>query len=168
VTDTLSAFNMEMSRYFSAEKTESLLFLAAGMVAILASWWLWRAGGTWRGMVYPLAAIAAIQIAVGGSVYLRTDAQVASFKQQLHENPKLLQVTERERMAKVMTNFIWYKALEIALLLAGIAFTFFTDRLSLLNAVGIGLIVQSALMLVLDLFAERRGEQYLNAVNTLL
>lgn len=55
--------------YFSAEKRESLLFLLVGVAAIAASVLLWRTGSPWRGMAWPLSAIALIQIVVGSTVY---------------------------------------------------------------------------------------------------
>jgi hypothetical protein len=57
---------------------------------------------------------------------------------------------------------------EIALLAAGIALTFLFRQAPFLYSMGIGFIIQPALMLVLDLFAEHRGGEYLQAVRSLL
>ena len=56
--------------------------------------------------------------------------------------------------------------LQTELLIIGIALTFFVARQTMLSGIGIGLIAQSSLMLVFDLFAERRGEVYLRVVKT--
>jgi len=53
-----------------------------------------------------------------------------------------------------------YKIVEIVLLLAGIAMTFMFRQNQLVYAIAVGLIVQAAIMLVLDLFAEKRAADY--------
>ena len=72
-----------MSLYFSAEKQESLLFIAIGLLAIDMAAWLWMTGHSLKPMAYPLVAIALLQITVGGLVYLRTDAQWSVLSDQL-------------------------------------------------------------------------------------
>ncbi|MEK7671640.1 MAG: hypothetical protein AAB344_05400, partial [Bacteroidota bacterium] len=62
--------------YFTAEKNESLLFMLLGVAAIAISIYFWMSGNPYKGMMYPLVAIALIQIVVGGTVYFRTDDQV--------------------------------------------------------------------------------------------
>jgi len=72
-----------MSDYFGAEKNESLLFIAVGVVACCVAVWLWSQGHRLKTMAFPLVAVAAIQVVVGGSVYFRTDSQVAQLQQKL-------------------------------------------------------------------------------------
>jgi hypothetical protein len=57
-------------------------------------------------MAYPLAAVALIQLAVGGAVYLRTDGQVAALREQLASAPAEYQAEELQRMEKVAA---WFK-----------------------------------------------------------
>jgi hypothetical protein len=157
-----------MYGYFLAEKRESLLFVAAGLAALAASAWLLRGGGPFRAMALPLAAVALIQLAVGTSVYLRTEPQVAALAARLEKAPADYRREETARMERVMAGFRLYKALEMALLAAGIGLCLTFRRQEALYAAGIGLVIQSALMLVLDLFAEKRGQDYLDAVQRLL
>ena len=56
-----------MVEYFTAEKQESLLFVAVGILAIGVAAWLWMNGHRLKSMAFPLAAIAVIQVVVGGS-----------------------------------------------------------------------------------------------------
>ncbi len=154
----------ELVRYFAAEKQESLLFVAAGLAALVAAALLLRGSGPYRAMAWPLAAVAAIQLAVGGTVLLRTDRQVAGLEARLAANPAGFRDLEAARMERVMAGFRLYKAVEIALLAAGIALCLAFPRREGWYAAGIGLLVQAALMLVLDLFAEKRGRDYLDAV----
>jgi hypothetical protein len=151
-------------RYFAAEKQESLLFVAAGVAALAISAFLLRGGGPYRGMILPLAAVALIQLGVGGSVYLRTDRQVAGLSAQLERVPAVYRSEETARMEKVLSGFRLYKTVEIALLAAGIGLALLFPRRDLPYSAGIGLVSQASLMLVLDLFAERRAREYLDAL----
>ena len=157
----------QMVRYFSEEKAESWLFILVGVVALGASVWLLRTGSSYRGMAYPLIAVGLIQIVVGGSVAFRTDAQVAALTAQLASSPSAFQLAEVPRMEVVMRNFALYKGVEIALLLVGVALTYAFRQKELVYGIGVGLVMQASLMLVLDLFAERRGDEYLSALRAL-
>jgi len=157
----------QMVRYFSEEKAESWLFILVGVVALGASVWLLRTGSAYRGMAYPLIAVGLIQIVVGGSVAFRTDAQVAALTAQLASSPSAFQLAEVPRMEVVMRNFALYKGVEIALLLVGVALTYAFRQKELVYGIGVGLVMQASLMLVLDLFAERRGDEYLSALRAL-
>lgn len=63
-----------------------------------------------------------------------------------------------------MANFRLYKIVEVVIVAAGIALTFGWPHGRTLHAVGIGCLIQGALMLTLDLFAEGRGHDYLGAL----
>jgi hypothetical protein len=147
--------------YFAAEKSEALLFMAVGVAAVAVSAWLLAGRNAYRGMAYPLLVIAAIQLVVGATVYFRTDRQVATLQAQLQQVPAAFRVEETARMTKVMANFRVYKWIEIALLATGLALAFARRRQPLWHAVGLGLLLQSALMLVADLIAEARAVEYL-------
>ncbi len=150
--------------YFSAEKSEAGLFMAVGVAALVASAYLLHGAGRYKAMAYPLIAIAAIQLVVGGTVFFRTDRQVASLQAQHAADRAAFVAAETSRMQTVIANFKLYKGIEIALLAVGILLTLVLRRSDLWYAVGIGLVIQSSLMLVLDLFAERRADEYLRFV----
>jgi hypothetical protein len=157
----------QMLRYFAEEKAESALFVLVGVVAIAVSVWLWRTGSTYRGMAYPLIGVALIQLGVGGTVFLRTDGQVEALMAQLASAPAAYQAAEVVRMEAVMRGFALYKVIELALFAVGVALTYAFRQKETLYAVGVGLVVQSSLMLVADLFAEKRGDTYLAQVRAL-
>lgn len=164
----LDRMQAAMVAYFSAEKQESLLFVLVGVAAIAASAFLLARRHRLRAMAYPLIAVALIQIAVGGSVYLRTDAQVATLQAQLVLAPAAYRAEELARMDKVSAGFRLYKGIEIALIAAGaVMIAAGVRRRQALVAAGIGLVLQASIMLVLDLFAERRAEQYIEAIRQL-
>ena len=154
-------------RYFTAEKRESLLFMLAGMAAIAAAVYLWRSGSPYRGMGYPLAAIALIQIVVGGTVYFRTDAQALALHKQLAGDPRAYVAAETPRMETVQKSFVIYRWIEIALLALGVLGYFLVRDRQTLWAVSLGLMLQAALMLAMDFFAERRAEVYMERLRAL-
>ena len=156
-----------MSSYFSGEKQESLIFMAVGLVAIGISVWLWMNGHRLKSMAYPLVAIALMQIAVGASVYLRTDAQLSTLSAQLSENPSALKAEETTRMQTVMKNFSIYKAVEMVLLIVGVGMIAFLQRHDMAAGIGVGLVLQAAFTLTLDIFAEARGADYLSAIGSI-
>jgi hypothetical protein len=157
----------KMTAYFIAEKQESLLFIAVGILAMCVAAWLYMNGHRLKSMAFPLAAIALIQLVVGGSVYLRTDGQLEGLRKQAIEAPAAFKAQESARMDKVMTNFSLYKWIEITLLAAGIGLIALWQRHDLAAGVGAGLALQSAFLLCLDLFAEARGETYLATLRAL-
>jgi hypothetical protein len=157
----------QLLRYFAAEKAESVIFVLMGVVALGVSVWLWRTGSSYRGMMWPLGLIALIQLGVGGSIYLRTDGQVAALTAHLASTPEAYQAAEAARMEVVMRSFALYKLVELALFAVGVGLTYAFRNRETLYAVGIGLVLQSSLMLVADLFAEKRGDEYLEQVRAL-
>ena len=164
----IDRMQQELVRYFTGEKNESLLFMAVGLVCIGASVWLFTTASEYRGMIAPLTLIALIQLAVGGGVYFRTDAQIATLTTQLRTDAAALRDQELTRMAKVAANFKIYKTIEIALLAIGIAMTYAFRERHGLYAAGVGSIIQSSIMLTLDLFAERRADAYIEHLRVLL
>jgi hypothetical protein len=156
-----------MLTYFHAEKQEALLFLLVGAGALVASGLLLRGDGPWRSMAWPLTAVAAIQVVVGLTVFLRTDAQVAGLAARLAGDPAAYRAEEMARMARVMWSFRLYEAIEIVLVAAGIALTAIYPGRQSLYAIGVGLLIQASFMLVLDLFAAQRGRIYVEAVTRL-
>lgn len=156
-----------MSSYFTAEKQESLIFMAIGLGAIGISVWLWMNGHRLKSMAYPLVVIALLQMVVGGLVYLRTDTQVSALSAQLEANPAALKVEETTRMQTVMNNFSIYKAVEMLLLIGGVGMIAFLQRHDMAAGFGVGLVLQAAVTLTLDIFAEARGADYLSALRSI-
>jgi hypothetical protein len=157
----------DMSSYFVAERQESVIFILVGLLAMGLSLWLWMNGHRLKSMAYPLVVIALMQIMVGGTVLLRTDAQLSSLSAQLQTNPAALKAEETARMKTVMKNFSIYKRIEILLLITGIVMIAFLQRYDVAVGIGVGLVLQSAFTLALDIFAEARGAEYLSAIQGL-
>lgn len=156
-----------MSDYFVAEKQESVIFVVVGLLAIGFSLWLWMNGHRLKYMAYPLLVIALMQIVVGGTVYLRTDSQVSTLSAQLQVNPAALKAEETARMETVMKNFSIYKSIEMLLLIMGVGMIAFFQRHDVAAGIGVGLVLQAAFTLTLDIFAETRGADYLSVVQSI-
>ncbi|MFT7114930.1 MAG: hypothetical protein ACI9I0_000128 [Rhodoferax sp.] len=157
----------QMNSYFGAEKQESLIFVAVGLVAIGISVWLWLNGHRLKSMAYPLVVIALMQIVVGASIYLRTETQLSNLSAQLVANPAALKAEETTRMQTVIKNFSMYKAVEMVLLIVGVGMIAFLQRHDIAAGIGVGLVLQAAFTLTLDIFAEARGSDYLSAIRSL-
>lgn len=166
--DPVNEMHAAVITYFSAEKRESLLFLMAGAAAVGASGYLWITGSPHRAMAWPLTAVALIQIVVGWTVYTRTGRQVKDLHTLLARDRVAYAAAEIPRMETVEKSFRVYKAVEIALLAAGLAGIFlFRDRMAL-HAVASGLVLQAGLMLVFDLYAESRAAVYVEQIRRLV
>jgi hypothetical protein len=153
-----------LALYFQAEKQESAVFVVMGLASVIAAIWTWRRRPRYRAIAYPLVAIALIQLAVGGSVFARTDAQSAALVERRRLAPGLFRAEEGVRMARVMANFQVYKTIEIAILGAGVGLVIAFRKRPALAAMGVGCLIQGGSMLVFDLFAEARGRTYVEAV----
>ena len=153
-----------MTEYFTAEKQESLLFMLVGAFAIAVAIWLWLNGHRLKSIAYPLIAIALIQLVVGSSVYFRTDNQLAQLRDKLATAPAATTQAELTRMNVVMQGFSLYKTIEIALLIVGAGLLALMQRSDFAAGIGAGLVVQSAFMLCLDMFAEARGQDYVKTL----
>lgn len=155
--------------YFIAEKQESLLFVIIGIVAIVVGilFLVMMKTPLYKGIVIPIIAIGLIQCVVGYTVYARSDAQRKDIVYKMDLNPGAIKDVEIPRMEAVMKNFTIYRWVEIVLLIAGIALLVVyknNEAKQLLFGVGIGLAIQSAIMLGADYFAEKRGGDYLRGL----
>lgn len=153
--------------YFAAEKSESLLFLILGIAAIAFSLYGWAKWNEayYKGIAIPLIFIGVIQLVVGSTVYFRTDRQVETLIQTYQTNPEEFRNGEIPRMRVVMKNFTIYKKIEIAFVLMGVCLIVFTRQRPFWLGIGVGMLLQGAVMLALDIFAEQRGEKYQSEIH---
>jgi hypothetical protein len=117
------------------------------------------------GLAIPLIAIGIIQIAVGWSVYRQADKQRTNAFYAYDLDPAFLRDSEVPRMQKVMTNFKYYRYSEMIFVLVGLFLVIFMSKegsFSIWNGLGWGLAVQGLVLLLLDYFAEKRGNIYLS------
>jgi len=149
--------------YFGAERAESLLFIVAGLLAVaLAAWGVFRVRTPlWRGIALSLTVVAGIQLTVGVTIFLRSPQDAQRMTQALQRDHAHITGHEIPRMQRVMRSFRDYRHIELALIVVGGLLAWRARAGSMARGVGLGLVPQSALMLVLDLFAEARADAYL-------
>lgn len=152
--------------YFTAEKNESLIFILFGVLTIgfsvyaLVKW----GDSFYRGFAIPAILIGIIQIVVGSTVYLRTDQQILKVETSYQQDKSTFKSTEGPRMDSVMKNFSMYKIVEVAFVVIGLLLIFFATSKEFWLGIGVGMLLQGALMLTADVFAERRGKEYIQAI----
>jgi hypothetical protein len=158
-----------IAAYFAAERAESLLFIAVGVLAIGLALYLSLARRTLfaKGMAVPLIAIAAIQLVVGGTVFVRSPHDTVRVQQALQTDRARIAAEEIPRMAKVIDNFVAYRWVELGLLVLGVALLVTMRRRTFARGAGLGVALQSAFMLTLDFFAEQRARVYIELLTAL-
>jgi len=149
-----------LATYFQGERTAGWFLLALGVCGLGFGLWLHRGGGALRAMLWPMALVGALQIAVGLGLALKTPSQVATLEASLAADPVAARSHERARMEAVMARFRTILWVELAVILVGLALTLQHDRPSW-QSLGAGLVVQGGVMLAFDLFAQQRGVPYL-------
>lgn len=150
--------------YFAAEKSGAALFVAVGAVAcVVACGLLWRRHA-WRGMAWPLLAIGLIQLAVGATVWQRSDAQALAAARQQSRQPVSFRIVEVQRMQGVLERFELTRQATLGLLGLGMALVVMRRQRPFWVAFGTGLVLQASAVLLLDHFAQDRAEQYLMAL----
>jgi hypothetical protein len=159
-----------ITRYFTAEKGESILFILTGVSAIILAllFLIQLKQPFYNGMAYSFILIALIQIAVGASIFIRSPKDIIRVTNIVQTDKRLIQTEEIPRMKVVMKNFIFYRWIEIALILAGTFLFLRSSPETVLKGVGLGLMIQAGIMLLLDYFAEDRGKKYIEFLSTLL
>jgi hypothetical protein len=80
----------------------------------------------------------------------------------------MIQKQEIPRMESVMSNFVIFRYTEFTLIIVGIVLMYGFRQNLLLNGIGLGLFFQSSVVLLLDFFAERRGEVYLAYLRSII
>lgn len=156
--------------YFKGEKQESFIFIAAGLVATALAYYGFMVADDviYFGAAVPLAGIGLIELIVGISIAAKTNRQIKDLLEVRESSPSTFKADELLRMEDVMKNFKIYRTIEQVLFIAGLIFMVLglTDKISKYMAgVGIGLMLQSSVMLFLDLFAELRGKEYIRRLS---
>jgi hypothetical protein len=155
----------DIEKYFTAEKSESLVFVFIGIAAIILAiiFFFFLKANFYKGIALPLFLIAIIQITVGYTVYKRSDSDRQRNVYAYDLNPSDLKNKEVPRMEKVNKNFVLYRWIEIALIITGLGLIFLYRQdpvKSFLYGIGVGLAIQAVIMLGADYFAEARAKNY--------
>jgi hypothetical protein len=155
--------------YFKPEKYEALLFIliSAALIAF-SSYAILKFGDSfYEGLAIPFILIALVQIVIGSTVFFRTDKQISTLKTLYKEHPKTFDEQELSRIIPVNKNFIIYRNIELAFVVIGLGLFFILREKDFWYGIGVGMFIQGAVMLSLDMFAERRGHIYQNQLKAI-
>jgi hypothetical protein len=155
----------DIEKYFIAEKSESLIFLILGLLAISISIYFYSYLKTnyFRGAAIPLLLIGLMQSIAGYTVYSRSDRQRIEMVYAYDMDPAKLKSEELPRMKKVNQHFVIYRWLEIFFVVVGLILIFlFRNEPGRAFWFGLGttFAIQAAIMLLADHFAEKRAGSY--------
>ena len=157
-------------KYFTGEKLESFLFLSLGILGIALAVLLLSVAKTsfMKGIAIPFILVSALEIMVGLTLIYRSPKDIIRVETYLSKKPEMIQTEEIPRMEKVMRNFVIFRYTEITLIIIGVILMYGAQQNSLWNGIGLGLFIQSSAVLLLDFFAERRGEVYLEYLKSII
>jgi len=160
-------FDQIVRWYFAGEKAEASWILAAGIASLAAAIVLWFVAREpfARGLAMALLIMAGLGVAVGGTVYFRSDAQAQQLIEQQHTNATQFVAEEGPRIRQVVRSFAQYRLGYAAAVLLALFFVFVMGKPSQ-HGFAVGLLLLAALGLTIDFFAERRAEHYLQALQT--
>ncbi len=158
-----------VAQYFREEKKESVYFVCLGFVAYLISllFLLLKKQPFYNAISYVFFAFGLVQLVAGITVYFRCDLDTVRVSHFIEKERKSINDYEIPRMELVMKNFLIFSWVEIALIAVGVILFLFFESKSFGNGIGIGLVIQSSIMLVLDHLAEKRGKVYINYLMSL-
>ncbi|WP_309640968.1 hypothetical protein [Flavobacterium sp.] len=155
--------------YFKAEKKDSIYAIFLGLFSVvLTICFLIKGHPFYNGMSYAFIAIGLIQLVAGTTVYLRSDMDIVSIDYFIHKDMNIIKEKEIPRMELIMKNFAVYRKAAIVCITLGLLLWLCCQPLTLGKGIGIGLTIQSTIMLILDYLAEQRGKVYLNFLQSLL
>jgi hypothetical protein len=147
--------------YFSGEKLESAWIAIVGALALAVALVLWFVARDpfARGLAAALLLAAALGLVVGGTIYLRTDAQVAALHNLRTTDPARFAANEGARIETVVKRFWTYRLAYAGAALLAFVFVFAIGR-PVFHGLAVGLLILAALGLTIDFFAEERAREY--------
>lgn len=159
----------DIEKYFIAEKSESLLFICIGAVAVIAALVFFFVLKTsfYKGAAIPLVLVGLLMGVVGYTVYNRSDADRKRNTYAYNMIPQDLKTKELPRMQTVMRNFEIYRWTEIILAVTGIVlFFYFRNNVvhTFWKGFGLTLALMAVIALAADYFAEARGKIYMKGL----
>lgn len=150
----------ELSAYFAAEKHGGILLIALAVASLALAAYLFATKSLFSAMAWPVLVLGGIELVIGVTIATRTAAQVAEIEAGLQASRTVTITTEIERMARVNGTFEAIKKVEVALIAIGLVFALVRPAPATLGAVGLGIVLQCAVLLVFDTFAHHRAVHY--------
>ncbi len=167
---SLPELQHEMHQYLHKEMRGGFVLMAMGAPAVaLGGGLLAQDRALWRGFAYPVLIIGALEFAGGLLFSARTPRQVRQLERGFAEDPQATRATELRRMRRINLQFTLIEAIEVTLLAGGVGLAAVGGgtRNETLTGVGLGLALESAGLLVFDVFAGQRANQYHHSLERL-
>jgi hypothetical protein len=151
--------------YFNLEKQGGMLIGLNGLVAFAgAGYFLCESSSQsefYRGMSWPLLVVAVFQILVGTYLYFRSSKDLNRVESFYKQDRASLTNVELPRIKKVMASFVWYVRIQVSLCILGVFTIIVThDGPNFVMGLGVGVLIQAAIMMMFDYLAERRAGEY--------
>lgn len=162
-----------IEKYFMAEKNLGLLFIIIGAIGVLAAIVFFFVMKTnWhKGAAIPFLLIGLFQLFQGYNVYTKMDGHRKAAVYAYDMNPSELKDKEIPAKEKALKNMNTFIAIEILLLVTGIAlFLYFKkDTTQLLWAgLGLALAIEATLCLFVEINAKTQTAQYVKGLKELV
>jgi hypothetical protein len=152
--------SVELAEYFTAERQGGFLLVALALAGFSFAAFLWFTRSAFLAMAWPLVILGAFQIVVGLGVALRTPGQVTSLEQGLRTSRLATASAEAQRMSRVNRTFRIVKVVEVVVIVVGLLLAVLFPHPSTWAAVGLGLLLEAAVLLAFDAFAHQRALVY--------
>jgi hypothetical protein len=150
----------ELTAYFIAEKQGGLLLVALAAASLALAAWLFLTRSVFSAMAWPVLVLGVLELIIGVSVASRATTQVAELEAGLQARRNVTVTAEVARIANVNATFEVLKKVEMALIALAMVFLLVKPAPETLGAVGLGILVQCAILLAFDTFAHHRAERY--------
>jgi hypothetical protein len=150
----------ELTAYFTAEKQGGLLLVALAVASLALAGYLFATKSLFSAMAWPVLVLGGIELVIGISVASRATAQIAEIEAGLQSTRTVTITAEVERMARVNGTFTLITKVEIALIALSVLFLIVQPAPATLGSMGLGILLQSAILLVFDTFAHHRAVRY--------
>jgi hypothetical protein len=150
-------------KYFNGEKSESYIFILIGVIAlVMALYFIFVLKSSfWKGVAIPYIIVALLEFIVGYTIVTRSPKDITRVENFIKKETQSIKTLEIPRMEKVMSNFVIFRYVEIALIIVGMALMYSSMSDTFWRGIGLGLFIQASIVLCLDFFAERRGHNYM-------
>lgn len=152
--------------YFNAEKATGLLLIALGVLGAVAAGIFFQPRWELRPFALTLAFFALAEIAIGLGLYIRTGPQVNNLVALLGSDAGRFVTDEGQRMSRIQKNFIIIQYVELALIVVAAVVAVTQKHRPWVFGIALGVLLNAALLLAVDLVAERRGAVYLKAIES--
>ena len=150
--------------YFNGEKHAGLLLAGLAVAGLIAAVIMWRAGSPLRSFAATIGILALAEVALGVGLYLRTGPQVSRLDGQLRSDALAYYSAEAPRMLRVQRNFVIIEYVELAIIVTAAIAALALKSRSGPAGIALGLLVHASILLAFDVFAERRGAEYVSAL----